>query len=406
MVKITVLGGGAAGFFAAIQAAEQGAEVTILEKSNKILSKVRVSGGGRCNVTNVVSDPALLVLNYPRGQRELRGPFSRFSSNHTREWFESRGVKLKTEPDGRVFPVSDSSQSIIDCLLNAADEHRVRVVPNAAVSEIVRTQNGFLLKGDPSEWLADSVIIATGGSQSPKAYDWIASLGHRIIEPVPSLFTFNVPKSEFTDMMGVSADRVRIKLAGTKFESEGPLLFTHWGLSGPAVLKLSAFAARELHERVYNFQVTVNFFPDLNEDTLRGKLSVHASDNKLKKIRNSKFGEMPVRLWERLAELSGVSDKINWADAGKTVINKLISNLSSLSFQVSGKTTFKEEFVTCGGVDLRDVNMQTMESKKVPGMYFAGEVLDIDGITGGFNFQAAWTTGFIAGTSSAQKKSR
>ena len=403
MNKVIVLGGGAAGFFAAIHAAMHGAEVTILEKSAKLLSKVKVSGGGRCNVTNVITDPALLVLNYPRGQKELRGPFTRFSSFHTREWFENRGVRLKVEADGRVFPVSDNSQSIVDCLMAAALDHRVEIILNAGVDEIIPSPNGFILKGENREWSADSVIIATGGRQSQQAYHWLASLGHHIIEPVPSLFTFNIPGSQFTDLMGLSVDHVRIKLSGTRLESEGPLLFTHWGLSGPAVLKLSAFAARELFERKYDFQIAVNIFPDMNEETLREKLFVHAGENRLKRIRNSKFGDLPVRLWERMVELAGITDHMNWADAGKTHINKLISNFSALVFHVSGKTTFKEEFVTCGGVDLRDLNMQTMESKKVPGIYFAGEVLNIDGITGGFNFQAAWTTGYIAGLSAAKK---
>ena len=403
MTRVIVLGGGAAGFFAAIHAAEQGAEVTLLEKTSKLLSKVKVSGGGRCNVTNIVSEPSLLVLNYPRGSRELLGPFTRFGTVQAREWFEQRGVPLKAEPDGRVFPLSDNSQSIVDCLLQAAHTSGVRVELNTRIDSIKSVDEGFELTGEKRRLYADAVIIATGGHSDIRSYEWLQKFGHNIIGPVPSLFTFNIPDSRFTDLMGLSVERARIKIDGSKFESEGPLLFTHWGLSGPAVLKLSAFAARELHERKYQFQITVSFFPDLNEEQLRNRLSVHASENKLKKIRNSKFGDMPVRLWERLAELSGITDQMNWADAGKQTFHKLVSNVSSLPFQVSGKTTFKEEFVTAGGIDLREVNMQTMESKKVPGMYFAGEVLNVDGVTGGFNFQAAWTTGFLSGTAAAKK---
>jgi predicted Rossmann fold flavoprotein len=406
MSKVVVLGGGAAGFFAAIHAAEQGGEVTILEKSSKLLSKVKVSGGGRCNVTNVIGEPPLLVLNYPRGSKELLGPFTRFGSVETREWFEMRGVQLKAEPDGRVFPVSDNSQSIIDCLMQSAAGVGVKILLNTRIDTVTPLISGFELSDGNSVWHTDSVIIASGGHSNQESYNWLSKLGHHIIKPVPSLFTFNIPESRFKDLMGLSVEWVRIKLEGTRLFSEGPLLFTHWGLSGPAVLRLSAFTARELSELNYDFQISVNFFPHRNEEEFRHELAIHASENKLKKIYNSKYGDIPTRLWERLAEMSGITSAMNWSDAGKNKINTMIKHLSELTFHVSGKTTFKEEFVTCGGVDLRDVNMQTMESKKVPGIYFAGEVLNIDGITGGFNFQAAWTTGFIAGISAAQKKSR
>jgi len=400
-LKITVIGGGAAGFFAAIHAAEAGAEVTLLEKSGKLLTKVKVSGGGRCNVTNSVTDPSLLVLNYPRGGRELRGPFSRFGTSETRLWFESKGIQLKSEEDGRVFPTSDSSQTIIDCLMSEAANRSVKICLNTVVKKITKLHDLFIIETDNDKIECERVIIATGGNPSMRAYDWLTMMQHTIKAPVPSLFTFNIPDNPFKDLMGLSVNSAAVKISGTRFSYDGPLLFTHWGLSGPVVLKLSSFAARFLNEKNYLFDVTVNFLPQWNEEELRFQLAEYIQLNRLKKVRNSRFGMLPSRLWERLCEHAGIDELMKWADAGKVTVNKLVYHLNSTTFHVNGKTTFREEFVTCGGVDLKQINMKTMESKIMPGLFFAGEVLDIDGITGGFNFQAAWTTGFIAGTSAA-----
>jgi predicted Rossmann fold flavoprotein len=400
--KIIVIGGGAAGYFAAIHAAESGGEVILLEKSNKVLSKVKVSGGGRCNVTNVCEEPAILIQNYPRGSKELRGPFSRFHTTHTKNWFELRGVQLKTEIDGRVFPVTNSSQTIIDCLEAEARKNGVQIRLQTSVKKLNSNSRNFEIETESGILAADKIIVATGGSPSLESYKWLSNLGHTIIPPVPSLFTFNIPDKIFTELMGVSVARMRLKISGTNFIQEGPLLFTHWGISGPAVLKLSAWAAQWLYENQYHFKINLNFIPDLNEAEVKTILLTHILKNKLKQVATDKLFDLPLRLWEKLCLLAGVTSNQKWNEIGKSVINKLVNNLTALEIDVKGKTTFKEEFVTCGGVDLSEIYMKTMESKKVPGLYFAGEVLNIDGVTGGFNFQAAWTTGFIAGTSAVK----
>lgn len=400
-LKLAVIGGGAAGFFAAIHGSQRGLETVIFEKSNKLLAKVKVSGGGRCNVTNVISDPALLVKNYPRGFRgELRGPFSKFNTVDTVEWFESRGVIIKAEADGRMFPVTNSSQTIIDCLLAESKKNNVKIHVNSCVKKIGRSLNGFLLELESADSMYfDFVIVATGGSPNLNSYSWLANLGHTIIPPVPSLFTFNIPDSPFIKIMGVSVQDVKIKILNSTFEEQGPLLFTHWGISGPAVLKLSAWGARWLADNNYNFSVSVNFIPPFNEEQVFEKLLEQTVLNKFKKIHNTPHFNLPSRLWELLCERSLISDEKRWSDTSKLSLRKLSQQLVACQLNVKGKTTFKEEFVTSGGVDLREVNMQTMESKLIPGLYFAGEILNIDGVTGGFNFQAAWTTGFIAGSS-------
>ncbi|MBL0341964.1 MAG: NAD(P)/FAD-dependent oxidoreductase [Bacteroidetes bacterium] len=400
-MKLAVIGGGAAGFFAAIHGAQRGLETVILEKSNKILAKVKVSGGGRCNVTNVVTDPTLLVKNYPRGHRgELRGPFTKFSTIDTVNWFELKGVKIKAEADGRMFPVTDSSQTIIDCLVAESKMNNIKIHTGSTVTKIERSENGFLLELDSTLSLYfDYVIVATGGSPNLSSYSWLVNLGHTIIPPVPSLFTFNIPDSPFIKIMGVSVQDVKIKILNSAFEENGPLLFTHWGISGPAVLKLSAWGARWLAENGYNFSISINFIPPFNEEQVYEKLMEHSFQNKLKKVCNTSQFNIPSRLWELLCKRTSIDEHKRWSETSKASLRKLSQQLVACQLNVKGKTTFKEEFVTCGGVDLKEVNMKTMESKLIPGLYFAGEILNIDGVTGGFNFQAAWTTGFIAGSS-------
>lgn len=401
-MKIVVVGGGAAGFFAAIHAAGPGNEVIILEKSAKLLAKVKVSGGGRCNVTNGHEDVSSLHSFYPRGNRELRGPFSRFSNKDTMEWFTSRGVQLKTEPDGRVFPVSDDSQTIIDCLVREAAAVNVVVKTQTAVSAVTPIHGRFMIQLNPGEpVVADKIIIATGGNPHSHSYNWLSLLGHTVIPPVPSLFTFNIPGSPFISLMGVSVDPVTICLPGIRIMQSGPLLFTHWGLSGPAVLKLSAWAAREIANRNYELQVEINFLLSLNSETCASELRDFVPANAVRTVQVSPYGNLPARLWIRLCELAGIGTDKKWGDLSKAAIVNLCAWLTNCRLEMKGKTTFREEFVTCGGVSLKDVNMKTMESKRVPGLFFAGEVLDIDGVTGGFNFQAAWTTGYIAGKSAS-----
>ena len=394
-----MIGGGAAGFFAAIHGAQRGLETVMFEKSNKLLAKVKVSGGGRCNVTNVVSDPAILVKNYPRGHKgELRGPFTKFTASDTVSWFESRGVKIKAEADGRMFPVTDSSQTVIDCLLAEAKKFNVRILTGSSVTKIGKSEKGFLLEMDSAQSMYfDYVIVATGGSPNLSSYAWLANLGHTIVPPVPSLFTFNIPDSPFVKIMGVSVQDVKIKIVNGSLEEQGPMLFTHWGVSGPAVLKLSAWGARWFAENGYNFTISINFIPPFNEEQVFEKLMEHATHNKLKMVYNTTQFNLPSRLWEILCERSLIDEQKRWSETAKSALRKLSQQLVACQLNVKGKTTFKEEFVTCGGIDLKEVNMQTMESKLIQGLFFAGEILNIDGVTGGFNFQAAWTTGFIAG---------
>ncbi|TNF28388.1 MAG: NAD(P)/FAD-dependent oxidoreductase, partial [Bacteroidetes bacterium] len=394
------IGGGAAGFFAAIHAKENhpNAAVTIFEKSQKVLAKVKVSGGGRCNVTNGTDSIAELVKGYPRGEKQLKKAFSSFNNRDTRAWFEQRNVKLYTQEDGRVFPVSDDSQTIIDCLLHETRRHRIDIRTRIGVTNIETHETGIELsfQGTGSA-VFDKVIIATGGSPKRSGFDWLESLGHEIVEPVPSLFTFNMPNESITELMGVVADNALINIQGTKLKSNGPLLITHWGMSGPAVLKLSAFGARILSEMNYQFKVQVNWAGEPNNEKVTKVLTEALESTPNKLASNVKPFVLPDRLWQFLLQRSEIQEGKKANELSKKQLNKLVNTLTNDVYSVSGKTTFKEEFVTCGGVSLSSVNFNTMESRVVPNLYFAGEVLDIDGITGGYNFQAAWTTGYIAG---------
>ena len=399
---IAIIGGGAAGFFAAVNCAKMYPqhEITIFEKGNKLLSKVRVSGGGRCNVTHACFDIQLLAKNYPRGEKQLKSAFSRFMTTDTIKWFEERGVLLKIEDDGRMFPVSDSSQTIIDCMMHEADLHHVNIEMSSDVLRIEKKENGKieLTFRYEERHLFDAVLIATGGSANESGFDWLKEIGHEIVTPVPSLFTFNMPKNPVTQLMGVAVEYAKIKILQTKFSNEGPLLITHWGMSGPAILKLSAQAARVLAEKNYKFVIQVCWLKEIKEESLRDQLQQLKKEQPVKMITNSNVFNLPKRLWFFLLNKAGISENLQWAQLSKENLNKLLNVLLYDEYVVSGKTTFKEEFVTCGGVSLNDVDFKTMESKKMKGLYFAGEVLDIDAVTGGFNFQAAWSTGYVAGS--------
>jgi predicted Rossmann fold flavoprotein len=399
-LQVAVIGGGAAGFFAAISAKTHhpDAKVTIYEKSDKLLSKVRISGGGRCNVTHHCFDIRELVKNYPRGERPLKKAFGFFSPTDTIEWFKKRGVELKTESDGRMFPVTDDSSTIINCLMNETRKLGIAIKTKSNIKKLRKTEHGYELgfhRGGRVE--ADRVIVATGGSPRSSGFDWLRKLDNDIEEPVPSLFTFNMPDEPIRELMGVVADPVSVKIMGSKLHSSGPLLITHWGMSGPAILKLSAFGARELSEKDYRFTVLVNWAGEQTEQEVRGILKTVVEGNGMKKTTNVNPFQLPGRLWNFLIDKLEVGDDMIWQNMGKKNINRLVHLITNDEYQVQGKTTFKEEFVTCGGVSLHDVDMKTMQSRKSPNLYFAGEVLDIDGVTGGFNFQAAWTTGYIAG---------
>jgi hypothetical protein len=401
-LKVIVIGGGAAGFFGAITCAQlhPHCQVTIVEKSTKVLAKVKISGGGRCNVTHACFENRQLTKYYPRGEKELLHPLAQFSTQNTVRWFETRGVKLKTEADGRMFPVSDNSQTIVDCLIGEAKKAGVEVRLHTSVKAIKLLDDEKKLElhlQDEEKIICDRILIATGGHPNPTAYEWLSASGHAIESPVPSLFTFNTPASYVLDLAGVSVQEASVKIAGTKLQQTGPVLITHWGFSGPAVLRLSAWAARELHTLHYNFMLQINWVPQFNEETLRTALLAFKEENSKKTVSANTLFNLPLRLWKRLVAQAEISEEVRWADLPKKQMNKLIELLTRGSFQVAGKSTFKDEFVTCGGIQLTDINLQTMESKKCKGIFFAGEVLNIDGITGGFNFQNAWTTGYIAG---------
>jgi len=360
------------------------------------LTKVKVSGGGRCNVTHACYSIAELSKHYPRGERYLKKSFGYFSVKDTVAWFEGRGVKLKTEEDNRMFPVSNSSQTIIDCLMRESQKLGIVVHMHQSVLAMEKVGTGFKLELKEHAIHVDKVIVASGGSPKLSGFNWLEKLGHSIEPPVPSLFTFNMPKEPIKELMGVAVNSISIHIQGTKLKQEGPLLITHWGMSGPAVLKLSAWGARTLHDLGYRFKVQVNWLAK-NEHEVREQLSGELEEMKKRKTANKNPFDLPNRLWLFLLQKADINADTTWNDLGKTKLNKLLNTLLNDEYQVDGKTTFKEEFVTCGGVSLQEVDMTTMQSKKCNGLYFAGEVLDIDGVTGGFNFQAAWTTGFIAG---------
>lgn len=406
---LVVIGGGAAGFFCAINAArlQPMLQVILVEKTSKLLSKVRVSGGGRCNVTHACFEISNLIKKYPRGQRFLKKSFHLFNTTQCVNWFRERGVVLKTEADGRMFSITDSSQTIIDCLLREANKYGVEILMNREVKEVkshpatggtkVKNEDCFsLLFGNGEIIEAGYVVVACGGYPKSSMYDWLLAMGHTIQQPVPSLFTFNMPGNSIQALMGVSVEKATVKVVGTKLEDEGPLLITHWGLSGPAILKLSAWGARDLAEKNYHFTILVNWLPQFNEQLLReGWQSIRTQHAAQKTGNRNPFG-LPSRLWVYLLNQSGINQDSRWADMPAKEQNKLIKNLVAQEFEVKGKTTFKEEFVTCGGINLPEIDPQTMQSKMIPHLYFAGEIMDVDGVTGGFNFQHAWTSGWVA----------
>ncbi len=398
-MNIAVIGGGAAGFFAAITAksTHPEANVVLYEKSGKPLSKVRISGGGRCNVTNGTRSISELAKAYPRGGKQLKKLFPIFNTRHVMEWFESRGVGLVEEADGRVFPDTHRSSTIIDCLMQELKRLGIRLETRSGVESIRADQSGFALgfRKDPPA-LYDKLIVATGGSPKRKGLEWLEALGHKIEEPVPSLFTFNMPGDPITDLAGISLDPVSATVQGSKLRAEGPLLITHWGMSGPAILKLSAFGARELHRAGYSFNLQVNW-ANQKQEAVREELHSITEAAGKKALRNMRPFDLPKRLWSLLLDKMGVAPEKEWGSLGKKELNRIVDGLTRDVHAVEGKSTFKEEFVTSGGVSLESVNMWSMESKVCPGLYFAGEVLDIDAITGGYNFQAAWTTGYVAG---------
>jgi len=408
--RLIVIGGGAAGIFCAVNAARRapGLKVLVLEKTGKLLSKVKVSGGGRCNVTHACFDIGEMAKRYPRGGHFVRKAFHRWFTTDTIEWFRERGVELKTEEDGRMFPVSDDSQTIIDCLMKEVNRYGVEIWMHAEVVEVGAGvggdaagagvgDGGFRLGlKDGRKLEADHVVVACGGYPKSGMFEWIRKLGHTVEEPVPSLFTFNMPGDPITKLMGVSVPEAQVKIVGSKLSERGPLLITHWGLSGPVVLRLSAWGARELAADGYKFGIQVNWVPDLTEQTARERIQEMRYERAGQMVGGKNPLGLPQRLWEYFLSVAGIGESVRWSDLPSREQNKLVSLLCAGGFSVAGKTTFKEEFVTAGGVRLSEVDPSSFRSRKVPGLLFAGETLDVDGITGGFNFQHAWTSGWVA----------
>jgi predicted Rossmann fold flavoprotein len=402
-VKIAVIGAGAAGCFAAANIPAGVAEVTLFEKTGKALQKVKASGGGRCNVTHACFDIPQLIHYYPRGKHLLRKTLPQFSPQDTIEWFAQRGVALKTEADGRVFPKTDSSQTIIDCIWEELMKHRVQVHFHKSVDSISKEGERFLISfSDESTFVADRVLVATGGFPKAEQYHWIEELGHGIETPVPSLFTFNMPGNPVTQLMGISVQNATVKILQPKIETHGPLLITHWGMSGPAVLKASAVGARWLHDNQYRFDVMIRWIDGYTHDQLHDFFQTQRKEKGSAFLNGKNPLGLPQRLWEFLLTKSGVAATIRYADLTAGQQYKLADCLLRDIYSVSGKTTFKEEFVTCGGVKLQEIDAQSLESKIVKGLFFAGEILDVDGVTGGFNFQHAWSSGWIAAQHLAQ----
>ncbi len=445
--RIGIVGGGAAGFFAALACAETqgGAEIVILEKTSQFLSKVKISGGGRCNVTHACFDEREFATRFPRGERALIAPFKQFQASDTVAWFAAHGVQLKTESDGRMFPTTDSSQTIIDCLLDAARQAGVKLMTNCGVASVTKKPDGRFdltlagnispppppkeegagvrrpLKSNPpaptlsppgrgegeeavnGKIVCDKLLLATGGCRTPALGQLAISLGHTLEPPVPSLFTFHIEMPWLRELAGISVAAVEASVPGAGLCERGALLVTHWGLSGPVILRLSAWGARKLHEMNYSFPLHVNWLPHLNAEKLAAEFQSRRSSQPAKLIVNSPVAQLPARLWEQLALVSGVARNTRWSALSRAAQHELIQQLRRTEFSVNGKSLNQDEFVTCGGVRLKEVNFKTMESRICPGLYFAGELLDIDGITGGFNFQAAWTTGWIAGRAMAGK---
>jgi predicted Rossmann fold flavoprotein len=403
--RLVVIGGGAAGFFCAINAAQlnPALEVIIIEKTSKLLSKVRISGGGRCNVTHHCFSIADMIKKYPRGNSFLKKAFHHFFTTDTIKWFEQRGVALKAEADGRMFPASNTSETIVQCLMQAVNKHGIQILLNRDVQQINTIGTSFSINIKNSNTLhADAVCIACGGFAKALQFNWLMQMGHTIEAPVPSLFTFNMPGYTITQLMGITVEQAQVKIVGSNLQQQGPLLITHWGISGPAVLKLSAWGARLLAEKNWHFTIAINWLPMYNEQTLKAQLQQIRFNNAAQKIWTKNTFGLPIRLWQYLLLQSDINDEVRWADLPAKEQNKLIKNICSQQFDVKGKTTFKEEFVTAGGIDLQQIDYNTMQSKVVPNIYFAGEVLNIDGVTGGFNFQSAWTTGFIAAKAIAE----
>ena len=393
-LDIIIIGGGAAGFFAAINIAEQNPNlsIAILERGKTGLQKVKISGGGRCNVTHAEFIPSELIENYPRGKKELLGPFHRFMTGDTIAWFEERGIALKIEEDGRMFPVSNSSQTIIDCFLNEAKKYNVELLYNHSVKTVIINKDKFIVKTTQGNLSANKIIMATGSN--PKIWNLLSDLGHTIVSPVPSLFTFDIKDGRIKDIPGVVAKDVEVRVVDTDLISEGPLLITHVGMSAPSILKLSAFGAVELAKLNYNFKISVNFIRYDIESCVEYLKSAKQEYSK-KTVLNSVQFDLPKRLWKKLVLVSNIQETERWADLNKVQLETLANQLTNAVFQVIGKSTFKEEFVTAGGVDLKEINFKTFESKRIPNLYFAGEVMNVDAVTGGFNFQNAWTSAFI-----------
>ncbi len=396
---LLVIGGGAAGFFCAINAAAMNPslKIIIIEKTSKVLSKVKISGGGRCNVTNDCFDIEELAKKYPRGQQFLRKAFHQFNPKHTIQWFKERNIILKAEPDGRMFPSTNSSQTIIDCFLSEINKHAIELRVNCEVIEIQQYETEFsIITSNATTITAHFLCIATGGYPKSIQFDWLKKIGHTIDEPIPSLFSFNIPNAGITQLMGISVNNVAVKIAGTKLQQQGAILLTHWGLSGPVILKLSAFAAKELNEKKYQFVIVVNWLGNKNENSLHEEWHTLRINSATKKMGYANPFQLPNRLWQYLLQQSFIDENIRWAELTSKQQYLLIKNLTAQELKVNGKTTFKEEFVTCGGIVVNEIDVNTMQSKKMKHLFFAGEVLNIDGITGGFNFQNAWTTAWIA----------
>lgn len=406
-LPIIVIGGGAAGFFGAIACKQQNPSlrVILLEKTKQLLAKVRISGGGRCNVTHSCFDPVLLVKNYPRGHRELLGPFHRFQARDTIDWFLARGVELKTEADGRMFPITDSSETIINCLMKEAKNAGIEICTETSVEGIQTEAFGFRVLLSQKEPLECSKILIASGSNS-KVMSYIQALGHTIEPLVPSLFTFNVPSSPLLELSGIAVEEAHLSIEGTALEQTGPLLITHWGFSGPAVLKLSAWGAKELFDANYQAKLHINWLPKISLADIQKALQKMRTENptKIAPLTCPFPIQIPKNLWKKFCSLLAISEDARYQSLSNKLLTQLAEKLHRDSYQIDGKTTYKQEFVTCGGIKLSEVHFKTMESKLVPGLYFAGEVLNIDGITGGFNFQNAWTTGYIAGQALAGGK--
>ena len=401
-MDVAIIGGGAAGYFAALSVKDNfpTANVIIFEKTRFSLAKVKISGGGRCNVTNGNTSISTLASGYPRGKTLMKRALKTFNTKHAMEWFESRGVPLFIQDDMRVFPVSQDSSSIINCLLDQTEAQGIVCEYWSGIETISKKGEQLELsfsRQDLSPRIFDKVIVASGGSPKSQGLEWIANLGHSIVKPVPSLFTFNMPDEPIVELTGVAVDPVLVSVPGTNLKTRGPLLITHWGFSGPAILKLSAFGARVFNEKDYNFIVRVNWVDQTNHELVLSQLKEVIEEHARKLLPNIRPFGLPDRLWRYLLQKSGLSQTKKWNELGNKGLNKLVTSLTNDSYSVSGKTGFKDEFVTCGGVSLESIDVKTMESKVCKNLYFAGQILDIDGITGGYNFQAAWTTAFIAG---------